>query len=54
MSLTEFMAKQQGGARNHAMKATHELIEGSDNAMARSATAKLNRKDHNECECLQM
>jgi hypothetical protein len=46
------MAKQQGGARNHAIKATHELVEGSDNT--RSATAKLYRKDHNECEGLQM
>jgi hypothetical protein len=52
MSLAELMAKQQGGARKHARKATHELIEGSDNA--RSATAKLNRKYHNECEGLQM
>jgi hypothetical protein len=52
MSLTELMAKQEGGARNHAMKATHELIEGPDNA--RGATAKLNRKDDSECEGLQM
>jgi hypothetical protein len=52
MLLTQRMAQQQDGARNHAVKATHKLVEGSDNT--RSATAKLNRKDHNEFEGLQM
>jgi hypothetical protein len=45
------MAKEHG-ARNHAVKATHKLMEGFDDT--RSATAKLNRKDHNEFEGLQM
>jgi hypothetical protein len=52
MSLTKLMAKQQDGPRNHAVKATHKLVEGSDNT--RSVTAQFNRKDHNEFEGLQM
>jgi hypothetical protein len=51
MLLTKLMSKQQDGARNHAVKATHKLVEGSDNT--RSAAAKLDRKDHNEFEGLQ-
>jgi hypothetical protein len=46
------MSKQQDGARNHAVKATHKLVEGSDKT--RSATAKLNREDYHEFEGLQM
>jgi hypothetical protein len=50
--LAGLMAKQQDGARNHAVKAMHELVERSDNT--RCTTAKLSRKDHNKCEGLQM
>jgi riboflavin synthase len=46
------MAKQQDRARNHAVNATRELIEGSDST--RSATAMLNRKDYNDFGGLQM
>jgi hypothetical protein len=52
MLLTQRSAQQQDGARNHAVKATHNLVEGFDNT--RSATAQLNWKDHNEFEGLQM
>jgi hypothetical protein len=52
MLLTKIKAQQQDGARNHALKATHKLVEASDNT--RSATAQLSRKDHNEFEGLQM
>jgi hypothetical protein len=46
------MSNQQDGALNHAVKATHKLVEGPDNTI--SATAKLNRKNHNEFGGLQM
>jgi hypothetical protein len=49
--LTRKRAKEQDGARKHAVKATFKRIEGFDD---RCATAKPNRKDHNEFEGLQM
>jgi hypothetical protein len=45
-------AKEQDGARSHAVKATYRrFIEDFDD---RCATAKPYRKDHNEYEGLQM